>query len=121
MMMITHTRAVSANGSNQTIRAISHPAMMPRRNTVVTGGVSASVPSADIAARVSVVKMSVRPLASAKRNAPTRFAASSRDPQPRHVLEHQRIAAAQHRQDHGQRVLGEQLLASEHDDEKPDA
>ena len=42
--MITHTRAVSANGNSHTIRAISQPAKIPRKNTVQNGCPSDSRP-----------------------------------------------------------------------------
>ena len=116
--MITHSRAVSANGNSHTTIAISQPANTPRISATPNVGGTTS-----IAAVFKRVERPVLDHLGAREHEREHECADDvrgehRDPQPPDVRERVAIAPPHQRQDHRQRVLGEELLpAEDHDHE----
>ena len=76
-MMITHTRAASANGSSHTISAMSQPAKTPRSSVVAKPARSPSWPMRTKASPMPGSNAVVRAATKAKASAPARLASST--------------------------------------------
>ena len=119
-MMITQTRAVRRTSSSHTIIAISHPPKMPRSSVVAKPARVASSPRAVNASVLRLSNASVFASTSARVRA-GEVRQQHDHQEPRDVAQRPSVASRKQRQNHRQRVLGEELLAAEDDDEKAEA
>src|SRR5215208_6454276 len=118
-MMMMSGRAPSAAGRSQTISAMSQPANTALRKVVENGPAIACRLISANAALASASNTCVCAATAAKTQVAAMFAARTR-PHSRSTRPRMKVAIVEQRQDRGQGVLGEQLLAPEHDDQEPD-